>query len=134
MAVEIKSFRGLIVWQRAVELSVGCYALTRRFPASERYALASQLQRAAVSIAANIAEGYGKHGPNQYLNHLSHARGSLRELETLLIISERLGYGPSETYRVLTAKADEIGRMLYALASKIAGASDLPSGSPEPPR
>lgn len=126
MAGKVTSFRDLVAWQKSVELSVACYALTRRFPASERYGLSSQLQRAAVSIPANIAEGFGKSGPNQYLNHLSHARGSLRELETLLIIASRVGYGPAESYRILADQADEVGRILFGLAKSIAAIPGRP--------
>lgn len=86
---------------------------------AERYGLASQIQRAAVSIAANIAEGHGRNGPGVYLHHLSIARGSLRELETLLILADRLGYSKAETHRDLAEAADEIGRMLYGLTMKI---------------
>jgi four helix bundle protein len=117
----IKSYRDLLVWQKAVALSVDCYALTKRFPATERYGLASQIQRAAVSIAANIAEGHGRSGPAVFLQHLSIARGSLRELETLLLLADRLGYSKAETSRELAAAADEIGRMLYGLTSKVSG-------------
>jgi four helix bundle protein len=123
MTSGIRSYRDLVVWQKSVELSVACYTLIRPFPASERYGLASQVQRAAVSIPANIAEGYGKSGPNQYLSHLSHARGSLRELETLLIIASRVGHGPAESYRILASQADEVGRMLYSLSRKIAAST-----------
>ncbi|HEY4217615.1 MAG TPA: four helix bundle protein [Gemmatimonadaceae bacterium] len=115
----IRSYRDLLVWQKAVELSANCYALTKRFPATERYGLASQIQRAAVSIAANIAEGHGRNGPALFLHHLSVARGSLRELETLLILADRLGYSKAETQRDLSAATDEVGRMLYGLSTKL---------------
>jgi four helix bundle protein len=123
----IRSYRDLLVWQKAVTLGVGCYALTKRFPATERYGLASQIQRAAVSIAANIAEGHGRGGPAVFLYHLSIARGSLRELETLLLLADRLGYAKAETYRDLSAAADDIGKMLFGLTSRIV--SDRPSQS-----
>lgn len=117
----IKSYRDLLVWQKAVTLGVNCYALTKRFPATERYGLASQIQRAAVSIAANIAEGHGRSGPAVFLQHLSIARGSLRELETLLLLADRLGYSKAETSRELAAATDEIGKMLYGLSSRVSG-------------
>ena len=119
----VKSYRDLIVWQKAVELSANCYALTKRFPASERYGLASQIQRAAVSIAANIAEGHGRNGPAVYLHHLSISRGSLRELETLLILADRLGYSNAGVSRDLFAAVDEIARMLYGLSMKVSASS-----------
>jgi four helix bundle protein len=89
----IRSYRDLVVWQNAVELSVAAYEFARRLPVTERYAMADQIRRAAVSIPANIAEGWAKSGKGFFLNHLSHARGSLRELETLLLIAARVGYG-----------------------------------------
>jgi four helix bundle protein len=119
----IKSYRDLIVWQKAMELVEKCYAVTKTFPAVERYGLASQIQRAAVSIPANIAEGYGRSGPAVYLHHLSISRGSLRELETELLVGNRLGYIKDETFRELAAATDEIGRMLYGLSIKVAASS-----------
>ena len=71
-----KSFKDLIVWQRAIELTVVVYKLTSEFPAAERFGLTSQMRRAAVSIASNIAEGYGKFSKGEYLLFLGHARGS----------------------------------------------------------
>jgi four helix bundle protein len=77
-----ESFRDLSVWQRAIELTVGVYQLTAAFPDSERFGLTSQLRRAAVSIASNIAEGYGRATKGEYLQFLGHARGSVSEVET----------------------------------------------------
>ncbi len=119
--IVIKSYRDLLVWQKAVTLSVRCYALTKRFPAAERYGMSSQIQRAAVSIAANIAEGHGRNGPAVFLQHLSIARGSLRELETLPLLADQLGYSSAETTRELAAATDEIGKMLYGLSSRVSG-------------
>jgi len=73
----IRSYRDLTVWQKGVELAVQLHGVTRRFPPHERFGLSSQIQRAAVSIPANIAEGNSKSGKGHYLNHLSHAAGSL---------------------------------------------------------
>jgi four helix bundle protein len=121
----IKSFRDLVVWQKAVELVVKCYAVPKRFPATERYGLASQIQRAAVSIAANIAEGHGRNGPAVFLHHLSISRGSLRELETELILGNRLGYIKDETFHELAAATDEIARMLYGLSAKVSASRSV---------
>jgi four helix bundle protein len=77
-----ESFRDLSVWQRAIELTVGVYQLTAAFPDSERFGLTSQLRRAAVSIASNIAEGYGRATKGEYIQFLGHARGSVSEVET----------------------------------------------------
>lgn len=119
MAPIIRSYKDLLVWQKSVDLAVDLYGVTRSFPASERYAMAGQIQRSGVSIPANIAEGHGKSGPGHYLSHLSHARGSLRELETLLVISNRIGYVGNELSRTIFARTDEIGRMLYGLSCSV---------------
>ena len=79
-------------WQRAMDLVVVCYALARRLPDVERYGLASQLRRASISVPANIAEGYGRVHRGEYVHHLSIARGSTAEIQTLLEICERLKY------------------------------------------
>jgi four helix bundle protein len=96
------------------------YGITRRFPSHERFGLSSQIQRAAVSIPANIAEGNSKSGKGHYLNHLSHSTGSLSELETLLLISHRIGYLTAGAYRDLAGLTDEIGRMLNSLTRSVA--------------
>jgi four helix bundle protein len=123
MAGKIRSYRDLEVWQKAVDLADRCYLLTRTFPVEERYGLASQVRRAAVSISANIAEGHGRSGRGEYLHHLSIARGSLCELETLLLIAERQHFANAETFRDLAAFSDEIGRMLFGLITSVAASS-----------
>lgn len=80
----VKSFRDLTVWQRAMELVVECYGLAAKLPRDERFGLTSQLQRAAVSIPANIVEGHGRAKTQAYVKHLSIATGSLTELQTLI--------------------------------------------------
>jgi four helix bundle protein len=99
-----------------------CSAVRRyaTFSNSRTLRLSSQIQRAAVSISANIAEGNSKSGKGHYLNHLSHATGSLGELETLLLIAHRVGYLTAATYRALMALTDEIGRMLNSLTRSVA--------------
>src|SRR5512144_3345374 len=81
-----RSFRGLLVWQQGMELAKECYVLTRSFPREERYGITSQIRRAAVSIPANIAEGSGRTTSGAYLSFLRVAQGSLRELETYLLL------------------------------------------------
>jgi four helix bundle protein len=131
MRQRIQSFKDLGVWQKAVELAVDLYALTRRFPPQERYAMTSQIQRAAVSIPSNIAEGWGKSGSGYYLNAISHARGSLRELETLLLIAHRVGYIKRETFRALAERTDELARMLFSLSRSVANSQA--TGRPDHP-
>lgn len=87
-----KGYRDLRVWQRAIELVPKVYELVRRFPPEERYELASQVRRAIVSVPANIAEGQARRSKKEFLQSLHVARGSLAEVETLLIVAEKLGY------------------------------------------
>lgn len=120
MSRVIRSYRDLDVWQKSVDLAVDLYGLTRTFPNHERFGMSSQIQRSGVSVPTNIAEGHGKDGPGLYLNHISHARGSLREVETLLIISHRVEYVPRAITRTFLRRTDEIGRMLYGLSVSVA--------------
>ncbi|MBZ5502136.1 MAG: four helix bundle protein [Acidobacteriia bacterium] len=92
MSDGIKSYRDLLVWQKAMDLVVASYGIAKKLPAQEMYGLVTQIQRAAASIPANIAEGHGRKHRGDYLHHLSIARGSLLELETHLLIAGRLGY------------------------------------------
>src|SRR6185295_6250678 len=106
----IKSYRDLKVWQKAVDLAVECYRLTSRFPRSEMYGLTTQIQRSAVSVPANIAEGHGREHLGDYLHHLSTANGSLMELETHLLIAVRLTYLRSEDLKPVLLQTAEVGR------------------------
>ena len=119
----IRSFRDLLAWQKAVDLAVEIYQLTRIFPKSELFGLASQVQRSGVSVPANIAEGYGSTGPGEYLHFLSNARGSLRETETHLIISNLVGLSTPEAHLALMDTADEVGRLLYGLTRSVSRSS-----------
>jgi len=104
-----------VVWQKAMALVSAVYQLTRTFPDSERFGLTSQIQRAAVSIPSNIAEGQGRLATKEFRQFLGVARGSLKELETQLLISIDLGYATVEDVDAALALTDEIGRMLNAL-------------------
>ena len=104
-----------MVWSAAVELAVECYRATKSFPASETYGLTSQIRRASTSIAANIAEGYGRDGAGNFLQFLKVAQGSLKELETHIIIAERVGLLLTGAAAPILQQCDEIGRMLGAL-------------------
>jgi len=114
----VRSYRDLLAWQKAVDFAVDIYSLTRTFPRSETYGISSQLQRAAVSVASNIAEGHSR-STAAYLNHLTISDGSLRETETDLIIANRVGFSKLETHLTLLAKADEVGRLLYGLSEGV---------------
>jgi four helix bundle protein len=112
----MESYRELTVWQKGMDLVVAIYQLTATFPKSETFGLASQMQRAAVSIPSNIAEGNALHQTKAYLRHLAIACGSLAELETQLEIAARLGYS---TDNEILPRANEIGRMLTVLRQKL---------------
>ena len=115
----VTSYHQLLVWQKAIDFVVDCYRLTGHFPRTETYGLASQLQRAAVSIPSNIAEGAGRGHTREFIRHLGIARGSLFEAETQVIISERLNYATAEVTRPLLAAVAEIGRMLHGLIASL---------------
>jgi len=110
-----ESFRNLSVWQRSIELTLAVYKLTSLFPDSERFGLANQLRRAAVSVASNIAEGYGRSTKGEYVQFLGHAPGSNSEVETQIVISKALGYGSQEIIQKTEELCNEVGRMLGAL-------------------
>ena len=111
----VQHYGQLLVWQKAMDLVVYCYEITKRFPADERYGLTSQIRRAGVSVPANIAEGHGRFHTKEFLNHLSIARGSLAELETEFMIAQRVGYLPQEQLTKVLEMTDEIGRMTAGL-------------------
>ena len=110
MENKIRSYKDLIVWQKAVLLVTDIYSATKQFPADERFGIVSQLNRAAVSVPANIAEGWGRKSSKNYLQFLRTSRGSLMEIETLIIISKNLNFLSSEKHEVLSGKVEEVGR------------------------
>ena len=113
------SFKNLLIWQRAVELSLVIYELTASFPASEQFGLTSQLRRASVSVASNIAEGYGRSTRGEYVLFLGHARGSNCELQTQLVIAASLGMGAQQKHKRAENLAQEVGRMLVVLMKRL---------------
>lgn len=115
----VASYRDLTAWQRAMDLTVECYRLTGRFPRTETYGLASQLQRAAVSVPANIAEGAGREHTREYIHHAAYAHGSLLEVETHLLLASRVGYLTPGDIEPLLATSGEIGRMLRGLIAAL---------------
>lgn len=116
---EMTSVRNLEVWKKSVDLVVDCYRATSKFPRSETYGLSSQLQRAAVSVPANIAEGRARTHSKEFLQHLNIAYGSLAELETHIEVSHRLGYVTEPGANRLFAQTAEIGRMLNGLRRSV---------------
>ncbi|MBI2842346.1 MAG: four helix bundle protein [Armatimonadetes bacterium] len=120
MSATIKSFRDLRVWQAGMDLVEEVYRLTKTFPSQELYGLASQIQRSAVSIPSNIAEGHTREHGKEYLNHISMAQGSLAELQTQLEIAARLGYLSQEQLSEALNYAMSLARQLYALRNGVA--------------
>ena len=119
MAETRGSYRELVVWQKAMDLAVSTYAATRRWPREELYGLTSQVRRSAGSIPANIAEGYGREVRGSYIQHLRIAQGSLKELETHLIIAQRVGVAPVGTIDPLLHDAASVGKLLRLLIRKL---------------
>ncbi|MBN1515455.1 four helix bundle protein [Candidatus Sumerlaeota bacterium] len=116
---EIRSFKDLIVWQKAMELVTGIYMETGAFPSDEKFGLVSQMRRCAVSIPSNIAEGYGRRSTNDYIRFLQIAIGSVYELQTQLEICRNLHFLESGNFEKLDADLAEIERMLASLARKV---------------
>jgi four helix bundle protein len=109
------SYRDLEVWKKSMDLVVSCYGSARMFPVYEQYGLTSQLQRAAVSIPANIAEGQARQHRKEFLHHLSLSHGSLAELETHIEVARRIGYLEGEVADRLFSQTEEVGRMINGL-------------------
>jgi four helix bundle protein len=113
------SFKEQVVWQRAVALCISVYKLTAGFPTAEQFGLTSQMRRASVSIASNIAEGYGRATKGEYVQFLGHARGSVCELQTQFVISKELGFGSSQTRELSEGLSADVSRLLNALMTKL---------------
>ncbi len=116
---KIESFQDLVVWQKSMDLVTECYQLAHRLPPNEQYGLASQMRRAAVSIPANISEGFGRWHSKEFVHFLLIANGSLKELETHLLIGKRLGFFSSPEVTKPAALVEEIGRMLTTLRKRL---------------
>jgi four helix bundle protein len=125
-----KAYRKLDVWQQGIELVQSIYILTVQLPTHERFSLTSQMQRAAISIPANIAEGYGRMHPGDYIRYLSIARGSLMELETHLIISVRLKLIKCEQALSVWKQLQKIGSMLTSLIRSLQRTTTTKQTSP----
>jgi len=112
---EIRSYRDLKVWQLGMDLAETCYRVTRRFPKDELYGMTAQIRRAATSVPANIAEGHGRNSRGDYAHFLRIAQGSLKELETHTLLSQRVGFTDEEIVRTVLSKSEVLGKMLRAL-------------------
>ncbi|OGM04516.1 hypothetical protein A2715_01140 [Candidatus Woesebacteria bacterium RIFCSPHIGHO2_01_FULL_39_32] len=116
---DIKSYKNLIVWQKAFELSLLIYKITKGFPKEELYALTSQVRRAVISIPSNIAEGYCRQRKLEYIQFLQIAFASGAELETQLLIAKNLNYISAVDFNKANSLLEEVMKMLNSLISKI---------------
>jgi four helix bundle protein len=119
----IKSHRDLIAWKKAIDLTVDVYRVTKAFPSDERFGLTSQIRRASSSVPANIAEGQGRRSKREFVQFLSHARGSLLELDSHLELALRLEYIDKLNFSGLREQVDEVGRVINGLVRSLT--SDL---------
>ena len=115
MAEKLESCQDLKVWQRAMELAEACYLHTKAFPREELFGLTSQIRRSAASIAANVAEGYGREQTGMFVQVLRMSQGSLKELETHLMLAARVQLAPSKRTDQILGHCQELGKMLRAL-------------------
>ena len=115
----IKTFRQLILWQKAMALAVQCYGLVRRFPRSEQDVLGYQIRKSAMSMPSNVAEGFSRHSTAFYLQHLWTAHASGAELETQLELGRRIGIVTEEDADRLIADAQEVGRIINGLVRSL---------------
>ena len=113
------SYKDLIAWQKGMELVAMIYDATEGFPGNEQYGLVSQLRRAGVSVPSNIAEGKAHYSNRDFVRFLRHARGSLAEIETQVLIAHRRKYLTDTTMTQLTQKLDELGRILSGLINSL---------------
>ncbi|SRR6266851_254652 len=115
----IRHYQELIVWQKAMDLVVFTYKITAGFPREELFGLSLQLRRAAISIPSNIAEGQGRNTTKDFLHFLAVARGSLQEVETQMVISERLAYTSAQTSGAFFELSSEVGRLISGLRNSL---------------
>jgi four helix bundle protein len=117
-------YQDLVAWQKAIEFVRGVYDVTSTFPHEEMFGLKSQLRRAAVSVPSNIAEGQGRTSRGEFLQFLGHARGSLYEVETQIVIAAGMGYISSEQEASMLQEAQQLGRILNGLIGSLKSSGD----------
>ncbi|HEU0166431.1 MAG TPA: four helix bundle protein [Chloroflexota bacterium] len=115
----IRSYRDLIVWQKAMDLAEAVYKLSAAFPRSEQFGLTAQIRRAATSVPANIAEGYARSGARDYAHFLTISRGSLLEVETFVLLAVRLGYLHEDSVQSALNLSEEVSKMLRVLRERV---------------
>ena|SRR5450755_2887756 len=126
-SAKISSYKDLVLWKKSMALVTEVYAATARFPREESFGLTSQLRRSAVSVPSNIAEGQGRATKGEFIQFLAHARGSLFELETQVLIAGELGYLSSECQGRPGGKVQEVVRILNGLLTSLGISSRKPS-------
>lgn len=122
----VSSYRDLRVWKEAMELAAECYHATRSFPREEIFGLVSQIRRAGSSVPANIAEGYGRESSGSYVQFLKTAQGSLKELETHLLLAARVELLAEDAAAPLLEQAEAVGKMLRGLIRSIQHSTAMP--------
>lgn len=115
----IQNYRDLKVWQKAMDLTERIFVLSEKFPKQQAYVMTSQIQRSALSVPSNVAEGRSRHSENDFIYHLNIARGSLAELETQILLSMRLKYLSETEGNELLLVTSEITRMLHGLKTSL---------------
>ncbi|MGO8792543.1 MAG: four helix bundle protein [Terriglobia bacterium] len=117
----IRSYRDLRVWQEGMNLAENCYRLTKQFPKDELFGMTSQIRRASSSVPANIAEGYGRDSKGDYIQFLRISQGSLKEVETHLILCTRVGLLTKPETQSALEHCDRLGKMLHRLIRSLQG-------------
>ncbi|MCA6436591.1 MAG: four helix bundle protein [Bacteroidota bacterium] len=119
MELKSSTYKDLIAWQKSIALVTDVYSLTKKFPIDERYGLVSQLNKAVISVPSNIAEGWGRELSKNYLQFLRIARGSLMEVETMVLISKNLNFISEKEFIETQNKIEEVGKILQGLIKSI---------------
>ena len=119
MKTKPQNYKDLVVWQKGIALAKIVYGLTQNFPSAEKFGLVSQMRRAAVSIPSNLAEGQARHTTGEFVQFISHAEGSVAELDTQLILSNELRFCDRVTTAPVFELIDELRRMLNVLRRKL---------------
>ena len=115
---EIKDFKDLVVWQRAMDLVAEVYQVVKKLPKEELYALSDQIRRAVISIPSNIVEGYGRNSSKEFSHFISIAKGSKSELETQLLLCVKIDYLKESDIQNMMYLIDQVEKMLYSLQKK----------------
>jgi four helix bundle protein len=123
MEKKTQSYKDLVVWQKSIALAKLVYVITTRFPNEEKFGLVSQMRRAVVSIPSNVGEGQARHTTKEFVQFISHAEGSVAELDTQLILTVELGFANAEITESAAVLLDEIRRMLNGLRRKLSSAA-----------